>query len=507
MSVRSALGFDGGIPIGNQDLYSVLVAGNNANNKDILSVGNLECHTINGETTGSGGLSDVLKISDDGGGLNIFDVDEITCNKLTELGRSKYFEYIVTETFINVLSAAPFQLDISGGTITLEEGSYMFNFTINLSANLAVNSYTIQLFLDATIIAQTTARGDVYAPYTDLTTLIINSLPVTRVSPAAGVVTLKCIVNAPVYGMDVTLQGFPTNQFSYLSWVEVYSGPDPPPIGFPLTITGVGAGQVVQTNNEFIYYMTNLGSSVLTPNYSFIIDEIFIVGAGQNGQQNTNIGSVAGGNGGGVLLYSTPTNVTTANTFDVVVGQSQGISSVISASLAINLLSSAGTIAAGGSNNNNGTNGTQYVTTGYTYGGGGAGGSSVEGSNGKNGGAGGGGGGGSFTYSTGESGGNGGGNGVDAGGLGGTSGGAGQTSQYGGGGGDGYAPYTGNNGGVGGNGGTNGGLGGGGYDNLGGGGGGGGNYGGGGGGGGANSGFLGSPGFGGAGIVIIKITV
>lgn len=506
MSIRSALQVGRAFPpAGNQDLTSVLGAGNTANQQDILGVGNLVCATINGDPIGGSGLAAVLAAGESGGGKDIYSVDEITCNKLTELGRSKYFEYINGDTFA-VANNIAFQLDISGGTITLEEGSYLFNFTINLSSNIAVNNYTIQLDLDGTVIAQTTVQAPNIVS-ADLTTLIINSLPVTRLLPAAGVVTLKCIVNAPVYPVSVNLTGLPSNTFSYLSWVEVYVGPVPPPLGYPFTATGTQPLQIdVINGNEFIYYMKIPGASTLTPNYSFTLDEIFVVGAGKNGSGKT------GGDGGGVVSYLTPSiSVSPANIFTISVAKDGGNSAASVTGNAINLNSTQDlSPAAGGTANNNGNPGVYFATTNLYYGGSGAGGGqgslSGSGAYGKTGGLGGGGGSGSYTQN--EflfSGGPGGGDGVNSGGAGGTAGGAGANSQYGAGGGDGYYFYS--DGGEGGNGGTYGGIGGAGNAPGGGGGGGGGNLGGGGGGGGGDQDFSAGAGGGGAGIVIIKVTI
>jgi hypothetical protein len=502
MSIRSALQIGRAFPpAGNQDLTSVLGAGNTANQQDILGVGNLVCATINGDPIGGSGLASVLAAGESGGGKDIYSVNQITCNKLVELGRSKFFEYIVGDT-IAVANNTAFQLDIDGGTITLEEGSYVFNVTVNLSANLAIDNYSILLDLDGTILGKTTVQAT-----TSLTTLIINSLPVTRVLPAAGVVTLKCIVNAPSYvGLNVTLTGPPGSAFSYLSWVEVYLGAVPPPLEYPFTPTGTQPLQIDVNGNEYIYYMKTPGATTLTPNYSFTLDEIFVVGAGKNGSGKT------GGNGGGVVSYLTPSiSVSPANIFTISVAKEGGNSAASVAGYGITLDSSQDlSPAAGGTANNNGNPGVFFATTGITYGGSGAGGgqgsSSSGGANGKTGGLGGGGGSGSYTLSEYFSGGSGGGDGVNSGGAGGSAGTDGANSQYGGGGGDGYSIGD-RIGGAGGNGGTYGGIGGGGVDGGGGGGGGGGNLGGGGGGGGGDEFFAAGAGGGGAGIIIIKVTV
>lgn len=510
MSVRSAVDFrNPEVPVGTQNLESVLVVGDSGNQQSITSINDLACHTINGQPIGGGGgnqgLASVLGVSPIGDGKDITDVGDITCKTIIESGRGKYFEYIVGDTF-NVPNATAFQLDISGGQITLAEGSYIFNFTINLSSNIAVNNYIIQLDLDGAIIGQTTVQAPNIVSL-DFTTLIINSIPVTVVSLASGVVTLRCIANAATYPVTVTLQGTPNNLFSYLSWVEVYLGPVPPPLGYPLSLTsGQGPTQIDINGNEYIYYMTIEGSSILTPNYPFTLDEIFVVGAGQNGS------TPVGGNGGGVVSYLTPSiTVGNTNAFNISVAKNGGVStaSVNNTSPLIDLDSSTGTVALGGAANTQGNPGTLYATTGITYGGSGAGGGynlSSQAQQGRNGGVGGGGGSGQYTVSDfGTDGGAGGGNGINLGGAGGNPSQNGTSSQYGGGGGgggpQGYVT-------SGGNGGTNGGgAGGGGAQSVGGGGGGGQNLGGGGGGGAQSQYFAANGGGGGSGIVIIKLTL
>lgn len=309
-----------------------------------------------------------------------------------------------------------------------------------------------------------------------------------------------------MYPVTVTLQGTPNNLYSYLSWVEVYLGPVPPPLGYPLSLTsGKGPTQIDINGNEYIYYMTLEGSSVLTPNYPFTLDEIFVVGAGKNG------GTPIGGNGGGVVSYLTPSiPVGNANAFNISVAKNGGNSTALVSGTVIDLNSSVGSsVALGGVANTPGNTGTVYATTGITYGGSGAGGGynlSSQAQQGQIGGAGGGGGSGQYTVSDfGTDGGSGGGNGINLGGAGGNPNQNGTSSQYGGGGGgggqQGYVT-------SGGNGGTDGGgAGGGGAQSVGGGGGGGQNLGGGGGGGAQSQYFAANGGGGGSGIVIIKLTL
>jgi hypothetical protein len=501
MSVRSAVGFPytPNFPIGNQTLEETLANGNSASQQDITGVNNLDVFTINGGPIGGNdGLNSVLQVSNVAGGLDIQNVGTLTANKVVELGRESGFGYIANQVK-TVTDATPFQIDISGGTLTLIQGSYLFNFKVNFTSATAVGNYTLQLFLDAVKITESiiTPSGGVSGA-----TLIINSIPVT-ITGATGVVSLKGLVSTPTFA-NVTIEGFGSSYYSYL---EIYKGVSPPPVGgLPFTVTSGNAPFEIQqiSSGVYLYYMKLTEASVLTPRYQFTLNEIFVVGGGQIGgpqDPNTGFSPPNGGNGGGVLLYNTPVSVSPSNAFSIYVGGGNGgITTTSVSNIGINLSSTNGTVALGGPANQQGGNGTLYSTTGLYYGGGGGGGGS--GTNtaqyGQQGGLGAGGGSGSYTEIGGISAGSGGGNGINAGG------GEQVSSPYGGGGGNGNG-----GGNTGGNGGDRGGAGGGGRYSVGGGGGGGGNYGGGGGGTAQNasSGVSGEGGGGGAGIVIIKVTL
>jgi len=488
-----------------ETLESVLIAGNTANQNNILEVGNLECHTINNLPVDNQDLFSVLSKGTVGGGKNMSALGTVTADKFIETGRDSYFEYILSQTY-TVVNSNPFQILIDGGTLTLDKGSYLFNFKVNFTTSSSVNNYTLQLLLDGVLVTDSlisTAGGLTAA------SLIINSHPITITDPS-GVVSLQGVLSTGPYATSLVIPA----STSYFSYLEIYKDvvPVPPPFTF-----NTGAPSITTQNGNQYTYTFYVGSCTLTPNYNITIDELFIVGGGQNGQSAVSETQCGGGNGGGVRLYSISTSVGTTNPFNFNVGAGGGYvtTTVVTGIPALTLDSSGGSVALGAQGNGV-TGGTGTLYDGLYYGGGGGGGgfnpftgyTYIEYEGGK-GGLGCGGGGGIFSRYVvvvgGQS--NALGNGVNTGGDNGTSDSYtstnGGSSQYGGGGGCGNQ----NSSGSGGNGMINGGLGGAGANNgAGGGGAGGGNSGGGGGGGSAEQGIYGSGGGGGSGIIIMKFT-
>ena len=215
-------------PPSNQTLEETLINGNSAGQKNITSVNNLDVFTINGGTLNQG-LNSVLNVSNVAGGLDIDNVGTLTANKVVELGRESKFGYINPDQVKIVTNNTPFQIDISGGTLTLDNGSYLFNFKVNFSSSTSVGNYTLQLFLDAVKITESliTPTGGLSEA-----TLAINSIPVT-ITGATGVVSLKGLVSTAPFA-NVTIQG---SGASYYSYLEIYKGVLPPPLPVPLLVS------------------------------------------------------------------------------------------------------------------------------------------------------------------------------------------------------------------------------------------------------------------------------
>ena len=201
----------------------------------------------------------------------------------------------------------------------------------------------------------------------------------------------------------------------------------------PITITSTNGGAYSQnliSGYNVVVLNSPGGDYTITVNSNITVYQLFLVGGGINGSNSNSSGNPgAGGQGGGVISFSTPLNAVSGDAINIIVGSANTNTTSTSLNLAsLNLNSNSGTIAPAN------TDGTQNTYNLNYYGGGGGSGAAPSG-----GGGGGGGGGGAGLRGglpTVSQGGNGGGpNTSISGGAGGTGGLSGSNSVYGGGGG------------------------------------------------------------------------
>jgi len=217
MSIRSALQIDRFIP-GIQDLESVLITGDDANELSITNLNNLDVNSINGGSIGTETLEQVLINGNNAGLQDISGVNNINVNSVNGVSLFNTLTFIdLSNTAIIINNTTP--IDIPSSSITLLQGKYIVTSKVNLSS-AAVTSYTISLFLGANLLNSSTTSG------TGITgaSLTIPAYPV-NVTTASDTLILKLSSVAPL-ATTVTVVA---PEASYIVATQLYKGIPPTP--------------------------------------------------------------------------------------------------------------------------------------------------------------------------------------------------------------------------------------------------------------------------------------
>ena len=264
MSVRSAVDFDGGIPVGIQDLESVLSTGDNAGGLNITNLTSITAITYNGVPLGTQTLGQTLTngneaskdINMDGFALtNVSSINGFSTNRNTQ------GEFIAQQT-ISATANIDFTIALATA-ITLDIGTYLANIKINLSDVTATTSYIIYLYLnDGVTDDLLTSSVFSSASTINAVSLTIPAFPVA-VTTDNSILTLRGRVNTT---SSVVVAGFGD---SYINCGLIFAGavapPNPPPLPASwvftsqtiggLTSSKWGAPSVSTDNSK--YYLVN----------------------------------------------------------------------------------------------------------------------------------------------------------------------------------------------------------------------------------------------------------
>jgi len=227
MSVRSAVGFDGGIPISIQNLESVLATepAGDGGNLDITNLNSLTATTINGTSGVGQDLGQTLTNGNEASkdiDMNTFSLTNVTSINGFTTNRNTQGEFI-TNTTIPATANTDFIIPIQNA-ISLDIGTYLANVKINLSGTASVpTSYNIDLYLDdgATNDLLTSSIIDSASAINGVS-LTIPAFPVA-VTTDNSILTLKGRVNA---NSSVLVSGFGN---SYINCGLIFAGAITPP--------------------------------------------------------------------------------------------------------------------------------------------------------------------------------------------------------------------------------------------------------------------------------------
>ena len=186
--------------------------------------GNLNATTINGTTPNTQDLTTVLAQGESAGGHSITDVSNIQVeylNGISLINRQFSFQYIETQTIINVEANSEFDITIPK-TVNLAVGGYICNCMVQITASSATTYMTLSLYAGLTKFATATI------PTSGLTaSVIIPAFPVS-ITGSAQQLTIKGQISVSGF---VTITG--TSGASFVSYNPVYQGlplpPTPPP--------------------------------------------------------------------------------------------------------------------------------------------------------------------------------------------------------------------------------------------------------------------------------------
>jgi len=227
MSVRSAVGFDGGIPVGIQNLESVLATepAGDGGNLDITNLNSLTATTINGASAVGQDLGTTL--TNGNTASKDIDMNEYSLTNVTSINgfttnRNTQGEFIANTT-IPATANIDFTIPIAT-PISLDIGTYLANIKINLSGTASVpTSYNIDLYLnDNTTNDLLTSSIIDSASAINGVSLTIPAFPVA-VAVDNSILTLKGRVNA---NSSVLVSGFGN---SYINCGLIFAGAIPPP--------------------------------------------------------------------------------------------------------------------------------------------------------------------------------------------------------------------------------------------------------------------------------------